>query len=85
MQITEATIRTTDKYVIIDATVDGETRDGFVYYGGNTRDHEDAALIYLVNSVKLPIGKIAFEDERNNEVPTTEGYEVIEHKSFAVV
>lgn len=76
MHISKATIRTTSKYVIIDATVDGETRDGFVYYDGNTREHEDAALIYLVNSVKLPIGDINFQDDR--EVPTTDNYDVVE-------
>lgn len=75
MNITKAKIRTTDKYVIVDATVDGEILDGFVLYDGNTREHEDAALLYLVNGVKLPIAKIEFVDER---VPTTAGYIVEE-------
>ena len=75
MQITKATIRTTEKYVLIDATVDGKLCDGFVLYDGNTRDHEDAALIYLVNSVKLSISAIDFVDDRK---PSTDGYEVDE-------
>lgn len=67
MGISKATIRTTDKYVIIDATVDGIFRDGFVLYDGNTREHENAALEYLVNSVKVRLCDIDFEDDR---VPT---------------
>lgn len=81
MRITKATIRTTDKYVLIDATVDGKFCEGFVLYDGNTRDHEDAALQYLVNSVKLSISSIDFEDDR---VPTTDGYIVEEIPALAV-
>jgi len=89
MQITQATIRTTDKYVVIDATVDGIQREGFVLYDGNTRDHEDAALIYLVNSVKLSISKIDFADDRDDVIDELafrrvekEAYKVIDHGRF---
>jgi len=81
MTITQATIRTTDSRVHIDAIVDGKLRESFVLYDGNTRDHENAALEYLVNSVKVRICNIAFSDDR---VPTTAGYTVEEFEPLQI-
>jgi hypothetical protein len=64
MLITKAKIRRTNRYTKIDALVDGEWQKSFVFYAGNTREHEGAALQYLVSDVRVPLQNISLIDER---------------------
>ncbi len=76
MEITKATIRTTDDRTHIDATIDGALHESFIVYPGNTREHENAALVWLVNTQRVQLACIAMLDDR---APTCDGYDVTEH------